>query len=171
MTLKDDLLLELDSLIAEGQRLDGSYRMTDMGSRESAIAEADFQAFVTASRAAVDRIAGRNSEFYAGLPKQTQDRIAVLGYGGSVVSVITGVLVALRRAVNAGWLVSLENRLRANVYDDFLGQSEGLLKAGYHVAAIVLIGGVLEDHLRKHCDARSLTWTGDGSLSKYNDVL
>ena len=35
---------------------------------------------------------------------------------------------------------------------------------------MVLVGGVLESHLRKLCDNRSLTWKGDGSISKYNDL-
>lgn len=171
MPLKDKLLRELDDLIAEGQRLDSSYDMTDMGSRESNIAEVEFQSFVTASRASVERIAGKTSEFYAAIPRDIPDRIAVLGYGGSVVPVITGTLIALRKAVDAGLLVRLENRLRANVYDDFLVQAGELLSAGYHVAAMVLTGSVLEDHLRKLCVARNLTWSGNGSISKYNDLL
>lgn len=171
MAVKDELLAQLDALIAEGRRLDGSYAMVSMGTRESAIAEVEFQAFAAAARAAVDRISGKGSEFYAGLPTQIPDRIAVLGYGGSVVPVLTGALIALRRAVEAGLLISLENRLRANVYDDFLVQADELLKANYHVAAMVLIGGVLEDHLKKLCIARSLAWSGNGSLSKYNDLL
>jgi hypothetical protein len=36
---------------------------------------------------------------------------------------------------------------------------------------MVLIGGVLEDHLEKLCGKRKLTWKGDGSISKYNDLL
>ena len=36
---------------------------------------------------------------------------------------------------------------------------------------MVLIGGVLEDHLCKLCTNRRLTWSGSGSLAKYNDLL
>ena len=36
---------------------------------------------------------------------------------------------------------------------------------------MVIIGGVLEDHMRKLCVSRSLSWTGNGSISKYNDCL
>ena len=68
-------------------------------------------------------------------------------------------------------LVSLENRLRANIHDDFLQQAEELLKGGYEVAAIVISGGVLENHLRNLATARTLSWNGNGSLSKYNDAL
>jgi hypothetical protein len=84
---------------------------------------------------------------------------------------VLGVVTALRDAVDAGLLVSLEQRIRANIHDDFLVQAKELLDQSYHVAAMVLIGGVLENHLQKLCVARSLQRKGDGSLSKYNDLL
>jgi hypothetical protein len=171
MALKDDLLAELDNLINEGQRLDASYRLDGVGNYWSELPEADFHAFYTSSRSSIARIAGKHSEFYATLPQELPRQVTCTIGGGSFVAVLTGALRALRASVEAGLLVSLENRLRANVYDDFLVQAEALLERGYHVVAIVLIGGVLEDHLRKLCDARSLTWKGDGSLSKYNDAL
>lgn len=169
MTLKDDLLRELDSLIAEGQRLEASYVSGKMGLRHSQLPEIDFQTFTTSARAAINRIAGTSSEFYSILPAKSQRQIAMSGHGA--VAAVTGALIALRRAVDAGLLVGMEDRLRANIHDGFLDQADVLLKAGYHVAAMVLIGGVLEDHLHKLCAARALAWKGDGSLSKYNDAL
>ena len=50
-------------------------------------------------------------------------------------------------------------------------QARELLTASYHVPAIVLIGGVLEEHVRTLCVNRSLKWKGDGCISKYNDLL
>lgn len=171
MALKDDILQELDTLIAEGERLNTTYHMGEMGSVDSPAPETEFRAFATASKAAIARIAGMESEFYRSLPKKMPDRISVLGYGGSVVPAISGALIALRRAVDAGLLASLESRLRANVYDDFLQQASELLRAGYHIPAMTLIGGVVEDHLRKLCVARSLKWSGNGAINKYNDLL
>lgn len=36
---------------------------------------------------------------------------------------------------------------------------------------MVLVGGVLEDHLQKLCVKNGLTWKGKGSISTYNDLL
>ena len=36
---------------------------------------------------------------------------------------------------------------------------------------MVLIGGVLEDHLLKLVNSRDLTWAGSGGISKYNELL
>jgi hypothetical protein len=171
MGTKDDLLKQLNTLITDGERLNSTYRGGDFGHVESTTPEAEFRAFTTAAKACIARIAGRASEFYIDLPKEMPESISVLGYGGSVIPVFTGSLVALRNAIDSNMLISLESRLRANVYDDFLEQANELLDAKYHVAAMTLIGGVLEDHLRKLCDARSLKWPGNGNISKYNDLL
>jgi hypothetical protein len=171
MSLKNAILSELDKLIAEGQRLDGSYQIVDMGMAESSVPEVEFQSFATSARASIARICGKESEFYNALPQTVPQRIGLIGFGASVVPIITGSLTALRNAVDGGWLVSLEARLRANVYDDLLVQAEELLNAGYHVASMVFTGGVLEDHLRKLCQVNVLTWTGSGGISKYNDLL
>ncbi len=82
-----------------------------------------------------------------------------------------GVLVGLRETVAAGFLASMEARIRGNVEDDFLGQGATLLASGYHVAAMVLVGGVLEDRLRVLVAACGVPITDSGSLSKYNDAL
>lgn len=171
MTLKADILRELDGLMAEGTRLDATYEIS-RGTVVSKTPEVVFRSFATSAFALIERVAGKSSEFYSALPKELPNRIRVLGLGkGYVVPIITGALSALRKAVDGGLLVRLEDRLRANVYDDFLVQAATLLKADYHVAAMVLVGGVLEDHLRKLFGARSPTWKGDPSLSKYNDAL
>jgi hypothetical protein len=170
MDLRDELLAQLDALLAEGQRVVTSYRLDEWSYASSRMSEADIQAFVTSGLAALERIAGKDSEFYRNLPPKPRC-LQALEPNDGYPSALLGALTALRRAVADGLLVRLERRVRANVYDDFLVQARELLDAGYHVPAMVLVGGVLEDHLRKLCTARGLTWNGSGSLSKYNDAL
>lgn len=172
MPLKEDVLKQLDQLITEGHRLESSMTMGDIGQYESSLSEAEFRAFATAGLAAIRRVAGEKTDYYRSVPNvDTTNRLTVPGYSPIFVPALLGSLTALRSAVDGGLLVSLEDRLRANVHDDFLQQSKVLLSAGYHVAAMVLIGGVLEDHLRKLCANRTLTCTGSGNLAKYNDLL
>ena len=172
MTPKAEVLQQIDALIPTGKELDASYRMGEMGSYFSEEPEERFRAFVTSALATIVRVAGDDSQYYNSLPHDRLDtQIAVAGYDKSLIATVLGVLQSLRDSVDSGYLTSLESRLRANVHDDFLTQANDLLNAGYHVAAIVLAGGVLEDHLLKLVTLRGLTWNGSGSLSKYNDLL
>ena len=171
--LKEQILAELDQLISEADRLDRSYALDGMGGYFSPAPESEHRALVTAVLAAVARIAGPESEYYRSIRKpDANERIAVAGLGGAkVIPSVLGALRALRSAIDAGLLRSIESRMRAAIHDDLLSQAADLNRAGYHVAAIVLAGGVLENHLQRLCVVRDLTWTGTGGISKYNDLL
>ena len=172
MTLKENVIAQLDGLIDTGQQLSGTFRLTNFGGYESTADEKDLRAFVTSALAAVERIAGNESQYFKNIPAASvSEQIGVAGYNKSFIPTVTGVLTSLRSDVDQGYLTSLEAQLRANVHDDFMVQAQELLNAKYYVAALVIAGGVLEDHLRQMAMNRGLTWTGNGSISKYNDVL
>lgn len=48
-----------------------------------------------------------------------------------------------------GFLGNVQDLLRAEIFSDFLKMEECLLQEGYKDAAVVIIGSVLEDSLRK----------------------
>jgi len=161
---------ELDALVRRGDEILETYWEDLQGVTSTGLPEDELRAFLVAGAATVIRIAGRDSEFYRHLPQPPppNEKIAL---SRQLPSMVLGVLTALRDAVYQGLLGSFEQRIRANVHGDFLVQAKDLLDQSYHVPAMVLIGGVLEDHLQKLCIARSLQWKGDGSLGKYNDLL
>jgi len=172
MTVKADVLSQLDRLIETGKQLANTFCMTDHGSYESNASEEDLRAFVTSALAVVERIVGTESQYFKNIPAASVGKqIGVAGYDKSFIPTVTGVLTSLRSDVDQGFLTTLEAQLRANVHDDFMVQAHELLNAKYHVAAVVIAGGVLEDHLRQMATNRNLTWTGNGSISKYNDAL
>ena len=180
--MKTEILTQLDTLIETGQRLTASFQRCDYDDYDdydydygtplykSGASEAELRAFVISSRATIEQIADENSLYYENTPQSVPVRLAI-GDERLLFSTITGVLIALRDAVAQGLLTSLESRLRANIHEDFLTQSLDLLNAGYHVAAMVLIGGVIEDHLQKLVQIQGLTLPKQGSISKYNDLL
>jgi len=161
-------LSQLDALIAQGEKVTSSYR-SEQGIPETRMPEHEVRAFITSAFAAVERIAGRDSEYYGQLDRIPPGKVVAIRPG--IPAAALGAVLALRAAVDAGLLVRLEAIVRANVYDDMLLQADELLKARYDIAAMVLIGAVTEQHLQKLSVARSLNWSGAGSLSKYNDLL
>jgi hypothetical protein len=165
MTLKTEILAELEHLLTLGARLislqEGHY---DVPKPEN-----DFRAFAVGAIACIRRVAGEESDYFEMI--EFPDQGFFIGGNELAIASLVGSLQALQRAVAFDLLGSLESRLRANIHDDFLEQAKVLVEAGYHVAGMVLIGGVLEDHLRKLCDSRGLICKGKRGLSQYNDLL
>jgi hypothetical protein len=61
-----------------------------------------------------------------------------------------GVLDAAYEDLSKEWTRTLTERVHSEVFDDYLDMAEHLLKNGsYFVAAVVLAGATLEEHLRK----------------------
>ena len=56
--------------------------------------------------------------------------------------------------------------VRADVFADFLEMAEYLIQQGYKDPAAVLIGGVLEEHLRGLCGPRGIDVTVSGRPKK-----
>jgi|SRR5208337_3551005 len=64
---------------------------------------------------------------------------------------LSGILLALRGAYNNNLLQSIEEQVHGEIFNDFLEMAEFFLTQGdqYKHPAAFLIGGVLEEHLRK----------------------
>lgn len=166
--IQDEVLQQLDALIQDGIRLVAGYREQEFGPRYSQEPRPPLHAFITGVAAQVSRIAGRDSEYYRQLiplPANNAD----IGWNPQVVESSLGAVQALRAAVASGQLESLASRVRSAVHDDMLQQAVELLGAGYHVASMVLVGGVFENHLRNLCAARALA--PRAQLGGYNDSL
>jgi hypothetical protein len=77
-----------------------------------------------------------------------------------------GSLKALRRDYDEGYLSSVQGLIRAELFADFLEMAEHLLEQGYKDSAAVLVGGVLEEHLRALCSVRSISTSASGRPKK-----
>jgi hypothetical protein len=69
---------------------------------------------------------------------------------------ISGILKALKEDVSRGYLVSVSELIHADLFADFTEMAEHLLEEGYKDPAAVILGSVLEEHLRKLCIKNSL---------------
>ena len=99
--MKKEVLTQLDALIETGQRLIESYELK-VYEYKSSVPEADLRAFVTSALAAIERIAGKNSQYYKNIP---QERVlsplavdslqSVTGSTLSFIPTVTGVYSSL----------------------------------------------------------------------------
>lgn len=61
------------------------------------------------------------------------------------------ILRSLREDFDGGFLSDVQNAVRAEVFADFMEQAEYLSDQGFWQPVPVIVGAVLEDHLRKLC--------------------
>ncbi|TCV81349.1 hypothetical protein EDE11_11550 [Methylomonas methanica] len=61
------------------------------------------------------------------------------------------ILNAIRAEIAGGWLISFKGLVTSELFSDFLEMAEHLLENGYKDPAAVMIGSVLEEHLRQLC--------------------
>jgi hypothetical protein len=71
------------------------------------------------------------------------------GADGWMVVQLAGILRALRADYQAGFIETVERLIRADVFADFIEMPEELLDKGYKDPAAVIVGSVIEEHLRK----------------------
>lgn len=84
------------------------------------------------------------------------------------------ILNALKEDVEAGYLTTLRELIHADVFCDFLEMAEHLLSDGYKDPAAMLVGGVLEQHLRQLCTKHHIDTevdTGSGPRPKKADAM
>lgn len=79
---------------------------------------------------------------------------------------LAGLLVALREEIDAGYLANVATLVEANVFADFLEMASELLDKGYKDPAAVLVGSVIEEHLRSLAVSAQVSVESDGKPVK-----
>jgi len=110
----------------------------------------------TVVAATIDRLAPPNSPYRTAMGEILPNRV--------------GALRALRRDYDSGYLATVQNLVRAEVFVDFLEMAEHLMQQGYKDPAAVLIGSVLEEHLRTLCAARGIPCQVAGKPKKADSM-
>lgn len=136
------VLPQLDELIIKFDQLQKRTKYRDF----SDISTSEASEFITAGMSTICRIAGPKSEYAQQIDQYIKHH---LNHPTLTIPHVGGALKALRRDVASGYLISIQELIHANIFADFLEMAEHLLGEGYKDAAAVMIGGVLEEHLRK----------------------
>ncbi len=149
MASKQDILKQIDAALdlwAKHRATSKYDDLSDLGDR-SLYTEVN-----TTLAATIDRLAPPNSPY--------RNEI------GHIMANKVGALRALRRDYEADHLASIHGLVRAEVFADFIEMAEHLLDQGYKDPAAVLVGGVLEGHLRVLCAGRGIPTDAAGGPKK-----
>lgn len=85
-----------------------------------------------------------------------------------------GIMNSVINEIERGWLASVKSIVSAEIFSDFLEMAEYLLSEGYKDPSAVMIGSVLEEHLRQLCVKYDIDLTnikGDKAVPKKADLL
>ena len=85
----------------------------------------------------------------------------VMGHSMTNLESGLAILAAVRSEIDGGWLSSTKALVAADIFSDFLEMADHLLDSGYKDAAAVMIGSVLEEHLRLLATSRGVPVTRD----------
>ncbi len=96
---------------------------------------------------AIERITTKKSGYY----KMAEELLKKNDYDKEKVVNVIGVLEGLYKDLDADNLKSLSEIIHGDIFTDYLDMGEYLLKEHYYVAAAVIAGVTLEEHLRILC--------------------
>jgi len=82
-----------------------------------------------------------------------------------------GMLQALRSDYKSGYLQSVVELIHADIFADFLDMANYLLEQHYKDPAAVVVGTVLEEHLRKLCEKQGIDAVKADGSPKKSDAL
>jgi hypothetical protein len=110
--------------------------------------------FRTRAMNLVRRVCGDQSDHYQELARLAQDKSSATN--GYFLPHCIAIVEAAQHDFEKGLLFDLRAMIAAELLGDFIDQAVFLASEGYHVAAASLAGAVLEDTLRKLCQAHKL---------------
>jgi hypothetical protein len=126
---------------------------------------------VASCLALIDRIATGSSYQRSAMAMSNDGKHST----SAVVNRLLGIVVALRRDVEAGYTKSLVELVHQDLFADFLDMASELQHNGFKDAAAVIAGSTLEEHLRKLAAKASLPTTDSKGqplkASRLNDDL
>jgi polyhydroxyalkanoate synthesis regulator phasin len=136
------------------------------------LGDAQLTRLSTSWLSAIERLSPPGSAY----PEQARDEVANRGVASATtLTILAGMLQALRDDYEAGFVVSLAELVHADVFGDFLEMAAELLEKNYKDGAAVITGSVLEEHLRKLAARQGVATTTSGGgvkkASSLNDEL
>jgi hypothetical protein len=112
-----------------------------------------FNEFRTSSLSFIKNLYGEEHPYFTDFDNNVHRSSASLAERGR------GILKAIKSEIDGGWLISMKGLVSAEIFSDFLEMSEYLLKEGYKDPAAVIMGSVLEEHLRQLCNNHQIDIT------------
>ena len=145
----DSLIKRTDELLAFGQKVLATTHQSSYTSSKY-VEDGLFAGFRTTSLSFFKSTFGVEHPYYQefdGLAKYADPNNTERGIG---------ILKAAKDEIQGGWLITVKGLVSAEIFSDFLDMATYLLSEGYKDPAAVMVGSVLEEHLRQLCNKNGI---------------
>ncbi|MCP9199990.1 hypothetical protein MKO06_08735 [Gramella sp. GC03-9] len=145
---KQDLIKRTDKLIDQGRKVLATKKFVELSGE---IVDRGLKdGFRTASLSFIKNLYGDSHIYY----KDFESRVK--GVGFREIESGINILLAIKDEIDNDWLLAITMMISAEIFSDFLEMGKYLLDQNYKDAAAVMIGSVLEEHLRLICKKNSI---------------
>ena len=169
MKIDEKIIIRFEELLKHGKEIRQKSTYSEY-SGTSLNREEAFK-FGTSTLNLLEGIFGNESTHYSQFDSQFHNFSVVSVNSYDYFDSMLGVLKAAQEDYEKGYLLDTRALIEAEVFDDFLEQSEHLLNQDYFTAATVIAGSVLEDGLRKLCVKNGITLLAKPKLDTMNADL
>jgi len=144
----NDLISRVEQLIDQGEAVLAT-RHRDQQSYEW-INSGKMAGFRSGSLSFIERVYGKDHSHYIEFSKST--------YGSFATNADEGIAIlnSIRDEMSGGWLISVKGLVAAELFADFIEMADHLLARGYKDPAAVMVGSVLEEHIRQLCEKNDI---------------
>jgi hypothetical protein len=156
----NELLIRIDFIIAKGKASLSATYIDDKF--------AEYAGFRSSALSLISSIVGESHIYYKEFKHHVSNSYEYCIQAG------INILQTLRHEIEQGWLLSFKQLVTAEVFSDFLEMSKYFLDEGYKDPAAVMIGSVLEEHLRQLCNNNGIDLfylKGDDQIPKKANSL
>lgn len=153
MKLNELVVREIDDLVSVAERL--SHDAACSGNELGPDRVSELLSVTSRSGQLIRRLYGSDSHYENNLQQVLATDMFSMMHSNyhRHISELVGILKGIQHEIKSGLLTNIRRLLQAEIFADFLEMAEHLLNEGYKDAAAVLLGGVLEDSLRKLADS------------------
>ena len=149
--MTEDILKRVDELIDIGNNVLSTTTYEDFS--DGSVNHGKYIGFRSASLSFLERTFGTDHPYCKALT------VYMLSSCPASTEAGINILQVAKAEIEGGWLFTVKGLISAEIFADFMEMAEHLLEEGYKDAAAVMIGSILEEHLRKLCEKNNIPVT------------
>lgn len=138
----EKIKIDIDKLISKGDTNPNNCYKAGYGHY---LNKSLYSGFRSSSLSYLKRLLGEDDTFYIEFEKTLKNNEFSNVDGG------VSILKSLKEALDNDWLFNMKGLISSEIFSDFMEMAEHLLEEGYKDPSAVMIGSVLEEHLRQLC--------------------